>query len=99
MGKYCLFVLFLLNIPVNSYGHVGLVTSDFVGLLPDIGMNDTSSPANKHCPKQLSYMKGWSGIALILDRLIERAKSVRSSAQRYIAAHQFLQAPIGKGLG
>ena len=31
-----LFVLFLFNIPVNSYGHVGTVTLDFVGHLPYI---------------------------------------------------------------
>ena len=34
------FVLLLLKVPVNSYGHVETVTSDFVSLLPDIEMND-----------------------------------------------------------
>ena len=29
---------------VNSYGHIRMVTSYFVGLLPDIEMNNTSSP-------------------------------------------------------
>ena len=42
------FVLILLNFPVNSYNHVGTVASDFVGLLPNIEMNDTTSPAIKH---------------------------------------------------
>ena len=35
MGKYvlfCLFVFLLLHVPVNSYGHVGAVASDFVRL-------------------------------------------------------------------
>ena len=41
------FVFLLLNIPVNIYGHVGTVSSDFVRLLPDIEMNETPSPANK----------------------------------------------------
>ena len=44
----CLFILLLLNVPVNSYCHVGTVTSDFVGLLPDFEMNDTHRPAMKH---------------------------------------------------
>ena len=49
--------MFLLNTPVNSCGDVGMVTSDFVGLLPDIEMNDTSSPAIKHRPgKQLRFI-------------------------------------------
>ena len=39
--KDLLFVLLLLNMPVISYGHVRTVASDFVGLVPDIGMNDT----------------------------------------------------------
>ena len=43
------FVL-LLNIPVHSYGHVGMVTSNFVGLLLDTEMNDTLSPAIRHPP-------------------------------------------------
>ena len=42
--------LLLLNVPVKSYGHVGTVTSDFVGHLPNIEMNDTSSPAFKGSP-------------------------------------------------
>ena len=45
-----LFVLLLLNIKVNSYGHVGTVTSAFVGLLTDIELNDTQSPAIKYRP-------------------------------------------------
>ena len=44
MHKFVLFWL-LLNLPVNSYGHVGTVFSNFVGLLPNIEMNDTQSPA------------------------------------------------------
>ena len=32
------FVLLVLNVPVNTYGHVGTVTSDCVRLLPDIEM-------------------------------------------------------------
>ena len=39
-------VLMLLNISVNSYGHAGTVASDFVGLLPDSEMDDTSSLAS-----------------------------------------------------
>ena len=31
---------------------VGTVNSDFVGFLPDIEMNDTSSPAIKHRPSK-----------------------------------------------
>ena len=31
-------ILLLFNVPVNSYGNVGTVTSDFVELLPDIEM-------------------------------------------------------------
>ena len=38
-------VLLLLDILVNSYGRVGRVDSGFVGLIPAIEMNDTSSPA------------------------------------------------------
>ena len=45
-----LFVLMLLNVAVNSYGHVGTVASDFVGLQPDIEMNDTTSPAIQYRP-------------------------------------------------
>ena len=55
MHKPC-FVLMLLNIPVNSYGHVGMVASDFVGLLPDIEMNDTSSPAIRHAQVNFVYL-------------------------------------------
>ena len=42
-------VLMLLNVLVNSYmyGHVGTVTSDFVGLLPDIERNEKRD--NKQC--------------------------------------------------
>ena len=45
----------LFNVPVNCHGHVETATSDFVGLIPDIEMDDTSSSAiNKHRPgKQL----------------------------------------------
>ena len=41
------FILMLLNVQVNSYGHVGTCTvaSVFVELLLEIEMNDTSSPA------------------------------------------------------
>ena len=43
-----------LIVPVNSYGHVETVISDFVGLSSDIRMMDTSSPVIKHDPnKQL----------------------------------------------
>ena len=39
---FFVFVFFLfLNDPVNSYGHVSMVTSDFVELLPTIEMNKT----------------------------------------------------------
>ena len=41
-----LFVVLLLNVPVNIYGHVGTVISEFVGLLPDIEMNNSKSPCN-----------------------------------------------------
>ena len=52
--RFCLFVFMLLNVPVNSYGHVGTVAFDFVGLLPDIEMNFTPSPAIlPHPSKQL----------------------------------------------
>ena len=48
------FVLLLLNVPINRYGHVGTIASYFMGLLPDIEMNDTPIPAINHCPsKQL----------------------------------------------
>ena len=46
--QYCLlivFVLLLLNVTVNSCGHVGMAISDFVELLPKIEMYETSSPA------------------------------------------------------
>ena len=33
------------SVPINSYGHVGKVASDFAGLLPDIDMNYTQSSA------------------------------------------------------
>ena len=33
--RFCWFVLMLLNVQVNSYGHVRTVASDFAGLLPD----------------------------------------------------------------
>ena len=46
-GFVCLFILLLLNVPVNSYCHVGTVTSDFVGLLPDFEMIDTPRPSMK----------------------------------------------------
>ena len=69
--KDCCFiclVLLLLNIPVNSCGHVRMVTSDSVGLLPNIEMNDTSSPAIKHHPgKQLRHICMGGGIPIILD--------------------------------
>ena len=38
----------LLNIPVNSNDHVWMVASGFVGLQPDVEMNDISSPAITH---------------------------------------------------
>ena len=41
-SKFC-FVLMLLKVPVNSYGHVGTVAYDF-----DNEMNDTPSPAVQH---------------------------------------------------
>ena len=40
----CLFVCFVVSIPVNSYGHFGMV----IRLLPGIEMNDTQIPAIKH---------------------------------------------------
>ena len=50
----CLIVLLLLNVPVNSYGHIGTVASGFVELLNNVEMNDTSSPAiNNRTSKQL----------------------------------------------
>ena len=50
-------VLISLQVPVNSYGHVVMVASNFVELIPDIGMNDTSSPAIQHClSKQLWFI-------------------------------------------
>ena len=45
------FVMLLLNVSVNSYGHVGMVAFDFMGLLLDIEMNNTQRPAIQHCPK------------------------------------------------
>ena len=39
------FVLMLLNVPLISYGCVGTVASDIMGLLTDIKMNDNPSPA------------------------------------------------------
>ena len=38
----------VLNVPVIRYCHVRTVTSDCVGVLPDVKMNDTSCPTNKH---------------------------------------------------
>ena len=67
------FVSLLLNVLVNSYGHVGKVTFDTVELLTGIEMNDTSSLAIKHCPcKQLWLIRdgptchlSWEGIGLL----------------------------------
>ena len=56
----CLFVvcllacLLLLNVPVKSYGHVGTVTSDFVGLLPNIEMNDSRGTQIAYFSKNLT---------------------------------------------
>ena len=50
LPEVCLFVLLLLNVPVNSK-HVGTITSDFVGRLYDIEMNGTTSPAIKVTPQ------------------------------------------------
>ena len=48
------FVLMLHNVPVNSYGYVGSVAYNFMGLLPYIEMYDTPSPAIQYLPsKQL----------------------------------------------
>ena len=66
---YGTFVLLLLNIPVNSYGHVGTVTSNFVGLLPNMEMNDTSSPAIKQRPSKQLRLIYRDGPTLILSRL------------------------------
>ena len=46
------FLLLLLNVPVNSYGHVGVVISNFVGPVPGIEMNDTQSSEIKHRPSK-----------------------------------------------
>ena len=44
-----LFVFILhFNVPVNNFGHVGTVTSDFVGLLLYIEINGITSPAIKN---------------------------------------------------
>ena len=62
----------LLNVPVNNYGHVGTTTSYLVGLLPDIEMNNTSSPAIKHRPskqQRLIYRGGPTYNLCILDRI------------------------------
>ena len=44
----------LLNVPVNSYGHVGRNGSlQFCGTSSDTEMYDTASTALKHCHKAL----------------------------------------------
>ena len=48
------FVLMLVN--VNSYGHVGTVTSDCVELLSDIEMNDIPSPVLKYRPRKTLWL-------------------------------------------
>ena len=66
----CCFVLLLLNIPVNSYGHVKMVTPHFTDLLPNIEMTDTPYPAIKHssskrlqciCRGSPTYHLSWAG--------------------------------------
>ena len=48
-----LFVSMLLIVTVNKYGHIGMVTSNFVGLLPDIEMSDIPSTAKSSIPVKL----------------------------------------------
>ena len=55
----------LLSIPVNGYGHVGTLTSGFVGILPDIEMNDTQVLQQR----AKAYIHGRSNITHILGRL------------------------------
>ena len=51
-SKEHLFVLIMFNVPVNSFFHDGTGTFHFGGLLPDIEMNETPSPAIKHRPSK-----------------------------------------------
>ena len=77
------------NVLVNSCGHIGTVTSDFMGLLPDIELNDTSSPATKHRPTELktkTYMQGLSIIELILGRLRPSKRLTRTQVLSQLAA-------------
>ena len=60
----------LLDGQVNSYGHVGTVASDFVGLVHDIGINDTLIPTIQYRPsKHLIYRDGPTQ-SLFFDRLM-----------------------------
>ena len=52
----------LLNIPVNNNGHVGKIASDFVRLLPNNEMNDTSSNTAPFKFTAKAYMQGQSKI-------------------------------------
>ena len=60
--------------PTKSYGHVRMVISDFVRLLPDIKMDGTSSPAIKQHPSKQTRIicRGvfrqhisWAGLGLL----------------------------------
>ena len=107
-GYSCFVCLFYYCLTVNSYGHVGTVTSNFVGLLPNIKMNVTSSPAIKHYPSKVyAYMQGWSDIPLILGRLRpsrwltstqELSQCAARSAQRHLETQQFFKVTKGTGL-
>ena len=97
-----LYSLFCFVLALFNYGHVGMVTSDFVGFT-----NDISSPAIKNHPsKQLRRtcicMRGptnhisWAGLGLLSGYPVYiSAKSVRSSVRRHITAHQYFLAPMG----
>ena len=75
-------VSLLLNLPVKSYDQGGMVTSDFVGLFPNIEMNDTPSPAIKHCPrKRLKvYMQVRSAKPFVLGWLRPSKQLTRTCA-------------------
>ena len=93
--KFDFIVLMFLNIPVNSYGHAGTVTSYFVGLLPYIEMNETSSPAIQHQPSiQLRLTCRNSPTEPLF---LGRPQSVSSLALRHLTTRQFFQARMGVG--
>ena len=81
----------LLNVPVNSYGHVEAVASDFLGLVPDTETNDTSSPAIQHHPSKQLWLICSDNITTMSDSLRSPRRLTTTQVLSRFAA--FTEAP------